>query len=234
MTDYIYETMSEHLRTGHYRAGERLTEARLTAELGVSRVPLREVLRRLAAEGAIEINPHRGASVRILTRDHIAQLFQVRMAVEGMAARLAAQRINEPGMRDQIMKLLELACPVHDPDAHDLGNDETPGGGAGNPSESQIHGGIVEQSGNELLLAHWKMLEFPVHRLRYQSRTQPEQRLLSQRDHEAVLRAILAGDHEQAQRQMSNHVERVANAIHQLRDEEFNATVNPGLVPGET
>ena len=71
--------------------GERLIESALTRRFSVSRGPVREALRRLAAEGLIEHAPHRGAVVRRLSPRDIGELFQIRVEMEALAARLAAQ-----------------------------------------------------------------------------------------------------------------------------------------------
>ncbi len=79
--------------------GERLVESELTSRFGVSRGPIREALRRLAAEGLIEHLPNRGAIVRRLTPQEIGELFQIRTELEALAARLAAGASADRGKR---------------------------------------------------------------------------------------------------------------------------------------
>ena len=86
----MIEAITDGVKDGRYAPGQRLVEADLTAELGVSRGPLREALGRLAAEGVLELEPYRGAVVRRLTREDVEDLFSVREVLEGEAARLAA------------------------------------------------------------------------------------------------------------------------------------------------
>ena len=76
---------------GRLAPGSRLVECDLTARFAVSRGPVREALRRLAAEGLIEHLPHRGALVRRLSARAIRELFQIRAEMEALAARLAAE-----------------------------------------------------------------------------------------------------------------------------------------------
>ena len=75
--------------------GARLVESNLTERFAVSRGPVREALRRLAAEGLIEHVPHRGALVRRLSSREIEELFQIRLELESLAARLAAEAADE-------------------------------------------------------------------------------------------------------------------------------------------
>jgi GntR family transcriptional regulator of vanillate catabolism len=77
---------------GTYRPGERLQEVRVGASLGVSRTPVRIALQALAAEGLLEYEPNCGYSVRTFNRAEILNAFETRAALEGLAARFAAER----------------------------------------------------------------------------------------------------------------------------------------------
>jgi DNA-binding GntR family transcriptional regulator len=74
------------------RPGERLVEARIAEDLGLSRTPVREALRLLASEGLVRFEPNRGASVRSLTVAEVGDLYELRARLEAMAGELAAQR----------------------------------------------------------------------------------------------------------------------------------------------
>ena len=82
---------------GRYKPGERLVEDRLSADLGVSRIPVREALQLLSAEGLIELQPRRGASVAAVSTEVAREMVEVRALLEGLNARLAARR-HEPGV----------------------------------------------------------------------------------------------------------------------------------------
>ena len=77
---------------GKFKPGERLVEDRLSAELGVSRVPVREALRGLSMEGLVRLEPNRGATVIEVTPQLVAELVEVRTLLEALNARLAARR----------------------------------------------------------------------------------------------------------------------------------------------
>ena len=103
------KTVAEQLRrlilTGQHKPGERLVEDRLSAELGVSRVPIREALRTLAAEGLVDLPPRRGASVAQLSPAIAHDLVEVRATLEGLNARLAA-RHHEPAIVTELHQVL--------------------------------------------------------------------------------------------------------------------------------
>src|SRR5271157_4397430 len=87
---HIVERLREDILAGRLSPGSRLVECDLTARFAVSRGPVREALRRLAADGLIEHWPHRGAVVRRLGEREIRELFLIRIELEALAARLAA------------------------------------------------------------------------------------------------------------------------------------------------
>ena len=90
---------------GEYAPGARLGEVELADALGVSRTPVREALRQLAAEGLVELVPNKGARVVAWTADELEQVFELRAQVEGFAAHQAALRATD----DDIERLAELA-----------------------------------------------------------------------------------------------------------------------------
>jgi DNA-binding GntR family transcriptional regulator len=89
-----YHRIRAALLTGVYPAGERLGEVELAAAFTVSRTPVREALRRLAAEGLVEIEPNRGARVARWTADDLEEIYLLRALLESAAARRAAERIR--------------------------------------------------------------------------------------------------------------------------------------------
>jgi len=92
--ELVYITLRQDILNNTYRPGQRLSEEAIAQELNVSRTPVREALKRLHAEGFVEITPHRGAVVRDPSGEELAELCTVREVLEGLAARLAARSIS--------------------------------------------------------------------------------------------------------------------------------------------
>jgi GntR family transcriptional regulator, vanillate catabolism transcriptional regulator len=88
--------LREMLLEGHFQPGERIREVPLAAELGVSRIPLRLVLERLAHEGLLVVRPTRGFVVQRFFTTDIYDAIELRGLLEGMAARLTAERVQSP------------------------------------------------------------------------------------------------------------------------------------------
>jgi DNA-binding GntR family transcriptional regulator len=90
--DYAYVELRDRILTGALPAGAVLPQARLAQEIGVSTTPLREAVRRLAAEGLIHLEAHRDARVAEVTAAEARHLYEVRASVDPLAAALAAER----------------------------------------------------------------------------------------------------------------------------------------------
>ena len=88
----VLSDLRSRIIAGEWAPGERLYEDQIAGELGVSRNPVREALQALAGEGFVELEPRRGARVAMLPPERAGELFEVREALEGLVAALAAQR----------------------------------------------------------------------------------------------------------------------------------------------
>jgi DNA-binding GntR family transcriptional regulator len=92
VVDQVYAAIRERISSGSLARGSRVHQEDLAEELGVSRTPVREALRRLAAEGLVEMRTNRGARVADIDQGSMRGAYEARLVVEPGAARLAAQR----------------------------------------------------------------------------------------------------------------------------------------------
>jgi DNA-binding GntR family transcriptional regulator len=104
----VYESLREALTAGRFHPGQKLSFRFVADALGVSLTPVREALRRLVAEGAFEMQPHRSVRVPPMTRAKVLELRDIRMAVEGLAAEKAAANAT----RRQVAELRRIALEV--------------------------------------------------------------------------------------------------------------------------
>ena len=105
MHDLVFSTLMEDILSGRLEPGEKLNISEISERLGVSRTPVREALKQLMSVGLVENVPHRSPFVKKLSIEEIIELYYIRAALEGIASRLAAQRLTD----DQI-KELEALC----------------------------------------------------------------------------------------------------------------------------
>jgi DNA-binding GntR family transcriptional regulator len=142
-----YEALKKRIIDVDLLPGQRLVERDLADELKVSRIPLREALRLLAAEGLVVLVPHRGALVSPFTPADVRDLFDVRESLEVLAARLAAERADAQGL-GRLTRCLESARTVTE------SGDEAEIAAA----NARFHAEIVTLSDNALLEAMMRPL----------------------------------------------------------------------------
>jgi DNA-binding GntR family transcriptional regulator len=99
----LHQIVLEHLRddivTGVYPPGHKLNEPELAAHYGVSRGPVREALRLLEGQGLVRVVAGKGATVTRLTRAEIAEIYDIRIELEGLGARIGVRHIDDRGLR---------------------------------------------------------------------------------------------------------------------------------------
>lgn len=127
--DRVYALLREGILEGRYEQGDRLGEAELAEDLGSSRTPVREALRRLEMEGLVEVLPHRGARVVEWAAEDLEEIYNLRMLLEGYAAAHAAPRISGKDLARlaELCDLMEEAAapgPRQDLDRRNELNDE--------------------------------------------------------------------------------------------------------------
>ena len=105
--DYVYTELRHEIITKQKKPGQRLPEVNIAVQMGVSRTPVREALRRLASEGLVLIIPNSGARVASPSRREMEDAYVVREDLEVLAVRLAAGRVSDRHLRRLEETLLE-------------------------------------------------------------------------------------------------------------------------------
>jgi DNA-binding GntR family transcriptional regulator len=202
----VVDFLSEAIRGGRLAPGQRLVEVELTRELGVSRGPVREAFRRLAAEGLIEIVPNRGALVRRMSRDEAIELFEIRTELEAFAARRAATRASDDCVRERFRR---AAAPI-------WATEPRQSTAAYIAENQRFHAAVVEAAGNgQLVTLHWR-LQLSLILAQIGGALGPEAIAASLGEHRAIAAAILAGDPAKAGRAMRGHLERATLFVRTL------------------
>ena len=103
----VFKAIENAILNGEYKDGESLSELKISKELGVSRTPVREALMQLELEGLVKNIPNKGAVVIGVTEQDTRDIYEIRVRIEGLAARLAAEKITEEELK-ALEKLVEL------------------------------------------------------------------------------------------------------------------------------
>lgn len=217
VADLAYDAISDRIASGELGALERITEARIVEEFGVSRGAAREALSKLAADGLVSFEIYKGAVVRALSRKDLADFLEVRGVFEAFAAQRSAERINEPGTRESIHAVLEECAALE--------ANPTPDGMINN--DSSFHSAIMDLSGNSILAAEWRRLRRSRYRIRFLKSLTLKEIKESASQHREVLHAIVDGDANLAGALAAKHVRMTNSRIQRLSNDKFNAMFNP-------
>ena len=194
----IAAALREEIIAGQMQAGERLGEVALAERFNVSRGPVREALRSLAEAGLVSFMPNIGARVRHLTVEDAAALFEVRIALEAEAARLAAERAGSQGA-ERLRALLDRQEPAvlaHPLGAYLHGSRDT-----------DFHAVVAELAGNPLVLRLLFEELYPqLVMLRRQHQHVEGRGVVALREHERIAEAIGQGEPELAAMLMRRHI----------------------------
>lgn len=117
MADIAYDELRRRILSGALPAGSRIDQDAEAERLNASRMPVREALRRLGAEGLVDIAPHRGAVVRALSAADLEDLYVMRLALEGVAGRLGAEQLSASELETmrQMLPAMEQIVAQDDP-----------------------------------------------------------------------------------------------------------------------
>ena len=193
LNDRVRNAIREAIVAGEFKPGDRLVEGRLADRFGVSRNPVREALKSLDSEGIVDIVPRRGAFVAELADDEIGEVIELRAALEGLGARLAARRLD-PGAADRLPSILaEGDAAMERRDVKELIR-----------LNDLFHGTLAEASSNRYLTDFIRTLRSKTHWLF--AGISEERALISWKEHAAILRAVLDRDEDMAELLASRHV----------------------------
>ena len=197
LSQLVTSRLREKILSGELEPGHRLVEGRIAEDLGVSRVPVREALRALGAEGLVEIRPRLGAVVASLEASAAREMIQIRATLEGLNARLAAEH-RTPELIAKIEQVL------------DLGRTQVESGEVDGLEDlnSRFHDLLYAAGANSMLSDLMRSLRERTRRLFFAT-TQEEIRRTWD-EHSAILRAVQSGDGALAALLAERHVMRAA------------------------
>lgn len=195
-SERVYAAITKLIRENHFIAGQPLRESAIAAELGVSRTPVREALRRMDTEGTVEITPNRGATLVDFSDADIDDIWSLRALLEPYAARLAAERATDDNV-DRLEQLhesmLEALATLDLDGLTDLNN--------------EFHAEIVSASGSRVLHDALALVRKKILVRRTFGHYTPAQLQRSQQHHRDLVDAIRSGNGQWAESTMRAHIE---------------------------
>lgn len=195
VADQLIETLRNDIRSGALRPGDQLEEAALAERFGVSRTPVREAVRSLVDCGLLETRPRKGAFVRVLSAKELIDLFEVAAELEGMACRLAAERLtaDKAAALEDALQFCRRAADENNQDDYAKAN-------------LAFHKAIHDAAGNNRLIEQIEQLAGhinPYRAMPFQMRGRLQKSI---EEHAAIAEAILENAGTQADELMRDHM----------------------------
>lgn len=205
VADHVCQALRQAILSRLLRPGERLDVQDLTAKLGVSATPVRQAIQQLFAEGLIEVRPRSGTFVARLSPRDVEETFQIRAALECLAAETAVKRIKAAQLARMKQLLARMSRPVTSPESqaeHEQDN-------------AEFHGILIEASGNRRLREIYRTLNAHIQIARiHRSHAEWCRRAdREQREHTAILRALQKRDAPALCEALRRHIRRAAQDL---------------------
>lgn len=211
----VADYLSAAIMSGRFVPGQRLVEAELTTNLGVSRGPVREAFRRLSAEGLIEIVPNRGAVVRRLSMDEALELFEIRTELEALAARRAADNMKDAHVRAAFDAAI---APIWSISTRHSTTDYL-------QENQRFHVAIMVASGNSQLVKLHQQLHLSLILAQISSSLSSHVISASLNEHRLIASAIRACDAAAADQAIREHLQRAQGFMRVMPPELFRGDV---------
>lgn len=198
----VYESLKESILNGSLKPGEKLMESRIAEDLGVSRTPVREAIRKLEKEKYVKMIPRKGAYVEDLTMEDILEVLEIRIVLEGLASKLAAKNISED-MKEKIRSNMSN----FDSASNKLDRKELIS------LDEKFHHMIYLASGNQKLNEIVRELQDQFQRFRLSYFNELSSYMKLANSHNKLYQAIIDGDEDKAEAYAKEHIEEIRDNI---------------------
>lgn len=188
---HVYKRIKEKILRGTYAQGEPLPEIPLATEYGIKRTRIRQIIQKLESEALIQRIPNKGAFIKSITPKDLQEIFEMREALEGMAARLAARRRKDSEL-DQLIALFKKN------ENSDLRTKVKIG--------DQLHEFILQSSENRMILNSIEPLKTQIRRIWKAGLIIPGRINKAFNEHKDILAALRKQDEDRAERRMREHL----------------------------
>lgn len=212
LREIVYEQLKMQILTGRIVPGTRMMEVELADEMGVSRTPVREAIRKLEKEGLVTIEPRRGAYASDISVKDMVDTLEVREDLEALATALAAQRMT-PEQIEELERITEgYSEAIRNSDTEKIIS-----------FDEQFHRHIVAGTGNKTLMQLSEIVQELGLRFRYLYYDDFSRYENMPVEHKQIIEAITAGDVEAARKTADNHVRKLKEFVIKEGEEAFKS-----------
>ena len=205
LRDVVFETLRDAIIKQVLKPGERLMEIQLADEMGVSRTPVREAIRKLELEGLVVMVPRKGAYVAGVSMKDIHEVYEVRAALEMLAVSLAAERITDEELDALESQVLRESEAEANADEHSLDNIIY--------IDSSFHDIIYQAAHNQRLVQFVNILQEQLQRFRAASLSRPGRSKTALEEHKQIVEALAERNGELAAKLAKEHIDNAESAM---------------------
>lgn len=205
LSDKVFDALENEILTGVLERGETLSENKISARLGVSRTPVREALQRLEQEGLVKTEPGKGAVVLGISQGDLLDIYEIRIRIEGLAARYAARNITDEQakeMRDVVELQEFFAAKGDSQNVRDL--------------DSKFHSMIYKFCTSRILTDTLTSLHHRIERFRRMSVEMGGRGSLSVVEHREIVDALASHDEDKAEELLIAHIKNARDRLSQV------------------
>lgn len=202
LRELVYDSLKKDIMTCKVKPGTRMMEVELANDMGVSRTPIREAIRKLEKDGLVVIEPRRGAYVSNISVKDMLDTMEVREELEGLAAYLTAARITD----EEIDELLAIKDKYKSAVAKENTEDMI-------KYDEEFHGKIVEFSSNNTLIRLYETVQELTLRFRYLYYDDFSRYEKMPQEHMEIIDALRTGDQNLARTTCDSHVKRLRDFV---------------------
>jgi DNA-binding GntR family transcriptional regulator len=214
LTERVYQDLRTAIITGNISGGTRLVESNLATEMQVSRTPVREALHKLALEGLLYSIPRAGYIVEEMSDHDVEDLFDVRIKIEQMAARMALDKITPQEIRQLADNLAKVDLVLQNEQTQQMAKLDT-----------EFHGIIYKAARSKTLYRICQTLSDHTLKYRIALIDKSEMGYKTRDGHYKIYEAIISGDGDRVDRAIQSHLELAKRDIRGLmrrtREESF-------------
>ena len=196
LRDIVFTALREAIITGELKPGERLMEIKLANELGVSRTPVREAIRKLELEGLVIMTARKGAEVAPINEKDLMEVLEIRKTLEGFACELAAKNATKENIEhfNEINDLIDEA--IRNDNIEEI-----------TKKDVEFHEAIYQITNNKRLIQMLHQLKEHIFRYRLEYIKDMKNKQTIVEEHNAIIQAIKKADEKNAKKEIEKHIE---------------------------
>jgi len=198
----VYRKLKKEIIKGSFKPGNKILEGRIAEQMGISRTPVREAIRELAAEGFVTLSPNQGVVVRSVSVENIREVLQIHSVLEGLAARLSCEVTNEEDLKELENYVNKMEKLVEKKDL--LTYSEV---------DLKFHELIVNICRNKRLIQMRRNISDQAQRYRISSLSIPRRLKESLKEHQKILEAFKTKDPKKADSMSQKHIQNALKNI---------------------